>query len=147
MLCRSARPPIEPCGRRCSELPPGLTVELGRKENRRVLQDGVGSSKVLVLAFELLEPSSLVRSDPGSFTQCRSEPPEYPGRFTGIGDHTLADLHHGRAQGVRELRGAVLLDAYAAHPERFVRKVPTPPALPSVAWINQPVKEVAGSLN
>jgi hypothetical protein len=30
---------------------------------------------------------------------------------------------------------------YAAHPERFVRKVPGPPALPAVAWINWP-KEV-----
>ena len=68
-------------------------------------------------------------------------------RHSGIGYHTPTDVHHGRAEGVRELRGAVLLDAYAAHPERFVRKVPTPPALPSVAWINQPVKEVADSLN
>ena len=50
---------------------------------------------------------------------------------SGIGYHTPADLHHGRAEGVRELRGVVLLDAYAAHPEGFVRKVPTPPALPS----------------
>ena len=41
----------------------------------------------------------------------------------------------------------MLLDAYARHPERFVRKIPTPPALPAVAWINQPVKEVADSLN
>jgi putative transposase len=41
----------------------------------------------------------------------------------------------------------VLLDAYAEHPERFVHKVPTPPALPTVAWINEPVKEVANSLN
>ena len=65
----------------------------------------------------------------------------------GIGYHTPADLHHGRAERVRELRGGVLLDAYVAHPERFVRKVPTPPTLPSVAWINQPVKEVADSLN
>jgi putative transposase len=66
---------------------------------------------------------------------------------SGIGYHTPADLHHGRAEQIRELRGGVLLDAYAAHPERFVRKVPTPPALPSVAWINQSDKEVAGSLN
>jgi putative transposase len=66
---------------------------------------------------------------------------------SGIGYHTPADVHSGRAQQVREQRGAVLLDAYALHPERFVRKVPTPPALPTVAWINQPVKEVADSLN
>ena len=66
---------------------------------------------------------------------------------SGIGYHTPADVHYGRAERIRELRGAVLLDAYALHPERFVRKVPTPPELPSVAWINEPVKEVADSLN
>jgi hypothetical protein len=32
------------------------------------------------------------------------------------------------------------------HPERFVRKIPSPPALPAVAWINQP-EEAANSLN
>ena len=37
---------------------------------------------------------------------------------------------------------AVLLDAYGNHPERFVRKIPTPPALPAVAWINKPEEEV-----
>ena len=31
--------------------------------------------------------------------------------------------------------------AYAAHPERFVRKAPEPPVLPSVAWINEPKEE------
>ncbi len=40
-----------------------------------------------------------------------------------------ADTHFGRAERLRELRGAVLLDAYAEHPERFVRKIATPPAL------------------
>ena len=34
--------------------------------------------------------------------------------------------------------GGVLDDAYADHPERFVRKIPRPPELPAVAWINQP---------
>ncbi|WP_276969631.1 hypothetical protein [Ferrimicrobium acidiphilum] len=58
-----------------------------------------------------------------------------------------ADRHYGRAERVRELRGAVLLDAYAEHPERFVREIPTPLALPTVAWISEPVKEVTGSLN
>ena len=35
-------------------------------------------------------------------------------------------------------RGQVLNAAYAAHPERFVRKAPTPPELPTVAWMNRP---------
>ena len=68
-------------------------------------------------------------------------------RHSGIGYGTPADVHYGRAEKVRELRGAVLLDAYAEHPERFVHKVPTPPALPTVAWINQPEKEITDSLN
>jgi len=60
--------------------------------------------------------------------------------------NTPADVHYGRAEAIREQRGVVLLDAYAKHPERFVRKIPTPPVLPVVAWINQP-EEAANSLN
>ena len=68
-------------------------------------------------------------------------------RHSGIGLHTPADVHYGRAQAIREQRGVVLLDAYGKHPERFVRKIPTPPALPAVAWINQPEEEATDSLN
>lgn len=63
-------------------------------------------------------------------------------RHTGIGLHTPADVHYGRAEAIREQRGVVLLDAYGRHPERFVRKIPTPPALPVAAWINKPEEEV-----
>jgi hypothetical protein len=35
-------------------------------------------------------------------------------------------------------RRAVLNAAYAAHPERFVRKPPEPLAPPTAAWINPP---------
>jgi putative transposase len=59
-------------------------------------------------------------------------------RHSGIGFHTPADVHYGRAELVREQRGQVLHTAHAAHPERFVRKVPTPPELPTMAWINRP---------
>ena len=32
-----------------------------------------------------------------------------------------------------------MLDAaYAAHPERFVRKPPAPPRVPTAVWINKP---------
>ena len=34
-----------------------------------------------------------------------------------------------------------LLNAYALHPERFVRKVPRPPIVPEAAWINPPAKK------
>jgi len=33
----------------------------------------------------------------------------------------------------------VLEGAYAAHPERFVRKPPQPPWLPEAVWINKPL--------
>jgi putative transposase len=59
-------------------------------------------------------------------------------RHTGLGLHTAADVHHGRADIVREQRAVVLTAAYDAHPERFVRKPPEPPKLPVVSWINQP---------
>lgn len=57
--------------------------------------------------------------------------------------HTPADVHYGRAELVRSQRGLVLDAAYAAHPERFVRKPPTPPALPTMAWINRPQDDPA----
>jgi putative transposase len=63
-------------------------------------------------------------------------------RHSGIGLHTPADVHYGRAEAIRKQRGVVLLDAYGEHPERFVRKIPTPPALPVAAWINKPEEEV-----
>jgi putative transposase len=63
-------------------------------------------------------------------------------RHSGIGLHTPADVHYGRAEAIRDRRGVVLLDAYGEHPERFVRQIPTPPALPVVAWINKPEEEV-----
>lgn len=64
-------------------------------------------------------------------------------RHSGIGLHTPADVHYGRAETVRDKRAAVLTAAYAAHPERFVRKPPEPPALPAAAWINEPKEDAA----
>jgi putative transposase len=59
-------------------------------------------------------------------------------RHSGIGLHTPADVHYGHAHAVREARGHVLDAAHNAHPERFVRKPPQPPRLPSTVWINKP---------
>ena len=65
-------------------------------------------------------------------------------RHSGIGFHTPADVHFGRAAQIRQQRASVLDAAYAAHPERFDRRAPTPPPLPGPAWINppQPPQEV-----
>ncbi len=65
-------------------------------------------------------------------------------RHSGIGLHTPADVHYGRAPAVREARAQVLTAAYTAHPERFVRKPPEPPKLPSAAWINKPAQRDHG---
>ena len=48
-------------------------------------------------------------------------------------------VHYGLAGDVIESRKQVLAVAFKAHPERFVRGVPLPPALPQAAWINPPV--------
>ena len=50
-------------------------------------------------------------------------------RHTGLALHTPADIHYGTAEITREKRAGVLDAAYAAHPERFVRKPPRPPEL------------------
>lgn len=59
-------------------------------------------------------------------------------RHSGIAFHTPADMHYGRAELIHEQRNRVLAAAYLLHPERFVRKAPEPPALPTAAWINRP---------
>jgi putative transposase len=56
----------------------------------------------------------------------------------GLGLHTAADVHYGRAAAIRAGRAKVLDAAYLAHPERFVRRPPAPPELPGTSWINPP---------
>ena len=57
---------------------------------------------------------------------------------------TPAAVHHGHATRLLAARAGVLDAAYAQHPERFVRKPPVPPELPTAVWINKPeTKEVA----
>jgi putative transposase len=59
-------------------------------------------------------------------------------RHAGIGLMTPAAVHHGQAQQLHDQRAQVLQAAYARNPERFVRKLPVPPELPTAAWINKP---------
>ena len=51
---------------------------------------------------------------------------------------TPAAVHLGQAPALFLGRQQVLATAYATHPERFVRGVPQPPALPTEVWINRP---------
>lgn len=57
---------------------------------------------------------------------------------SGLGLMTPHAVHYGLAPALFQAREKVLLAAYEAHPERFVRKVPVPLALPKAAWINPP---------
>ena len=51
---------------------------------------------------------------------------------------TPATVHHGLAEQTHTARRRVLAAAYAARPERFVHRAPTPPPVPLAAWINKP---------
>jgi putative transposase len=62
-------------------------------------------------------------------------------RHAGIGLHTPASVHYGTADEVRAQRAVTLDAAYAANPSRFRHRRPTPPKLPTVAWINEPTPE------
>ena len=62
-------------------------------------------------------------------------------RHSGIGLMTPAAVHHGRVKELHAERARVLAEAYERTPERFVRRPPTPPELPTAAWINKPTNE------
>ncbi|MDQ3642335.1 MAG: IS3 family transposase [Actinomycetota bacterium] len=62
-------------------------------------------------------------------------------RHAGIGLHTAASVHYGTATEVRRQRTSTLDAAYYANPSRFRHRRPTPPKLPTVAWINEPTPE------
>jgi putative transposase len=62
-------------------------------------------------------------------------------RHAGIGLHTPASVHYGTAVEVRAQRAVTLDAAYAANPSRIRHRRPTPPKLPTVAWINEPTPE------
>lgn len=59
-------------------------------------------------------------------------------RHLGIGLHTPASLHYGTAGEIRSQRAVTLDAAYVLNPARFRHRRPSPPKLPTVAWINEP---------
>ena len=88
--------------------------------------------------------------------------PDYPDRFGSIQDArrfgqrffpwynhehhhsglqllTPATVHYQQSDRLILQRQSVLDVAYAAHPERFVRRPPKHPSLPDAVWINPPV--------
>jgi putative transposase len=62
-------------------------------------------------------------------------------RHSGIGIMTPAMVHFGRSSAIDDQRRRALQAAYAAHPERFKGRPPTPPVLPDVVGINLPQPE------
>ena len=59
-------------------------------------------------------------------------------RHTGIALMTPHTVHHGQAAALTEQRVVTLNAAFGATPNRFKHIAPTPPELPSAAWINPP---------
>ena len=62
----------------------------------------------------------------------------YEHHHTALGLMTPAAVYFGQAPALFLGRQRVLEAAYTAHPERFVKGLPKPPALPSEVWINRP---------
>jgi len=62
-------------------------------------------------------------------------------RHSGIAMMTPEMVHYGLTEAVRAKRQCVLAEAYAAHPERFVRGKPMPADVPNAVWINPPPKD------
>jgi len=61
-------------------------------------------------------------------------------RHSGLAMLTPQDVHFGLVEQRLAKRTAVLAAAYAVHPERFPRGVPTPDIPPQAVWINKPVE-------
>jgi len=47
-------------------------------------------------------------------------------------------VHYGQVDTIHTARQITLNAAFAAHPERFMKKSPTPPQKPTAVWINSP---------
>jgi putative transposase len=88
--------------------------------------------------------------------------PDYPDRFASLSDaqvwacgfftwyneqhyhsglnlFTPASVHFGEATAIQQQRQALMLNAYAAHPARFVRGQPLVKGAPAAVWINPPL--------
>jgi transposase InsO family protein len=67
---------------------------------------------------------------------------------TGLGLMTPNQVHYGQIEAIHAARQTTLDAAFAVHPERFVKKPPSPPEKPAAVWINPPKNRAsAESLN
>ena len=98
-------------------------------------------------AFKTLKYAPVFPENFGSLADARAFGEAFFGyynhehRHAGIALHTPASVHYGTAGHVRAMRQHTLDAAYQARPERFGHRRPTPPKLPTEAWINQPSRE------
>ena len=65
----------------------------------------------------------------------------------GIGLMTPDQVHYGQIDAVHAARQVTLDQAFAANPERFVKKPPVPPNKPTATWINPPTPKKPASLS
>jgi putative transposase len=68
-------------------------------------------------------------------------------RHSGIAFMAPATVHFGRSTAIDAQRRRVLQAAYAAHPERFKGRLPTPPPLPQIVGINSPTTQSMETVN
>ena len=61
---------------------------------------------------------------------------------SGIGLMTPDQVHFGKAGEIHAARQNTLTAAFNANPQRFVKKPPTPPQIPTAAWINPPTANI-----
>lgn len=66
-------------------------------------------------------------------------------RHRALGLNSPASVHYGTAAEIRAQRAVTLSAAYATNPSRFAGR-PTPPKLPTVAWINEPEEALIGNV-
>jgi len=62
-------------------------------------------------------------------------------RHSGIAMMTPEQVHYGRAGLVHERRSKVWAEVFNAHPERFMKGMPTAKMIPAAVWINPPAHD------
>ena len=80
------------------------------------------------------------RARPRSLPHLRRLVQPCPPAFRDRADDPSRHPPRPGAEQLHAARAVVLDAAYAPHPERFVRKPPSPPELPTAAWINKPAE-------
>jgi putative transposase len=68
-------------------------------------------------------------------------------RHSSLGLMTPATVHYGQAATLTSQREVTLQTAYEQHPERFVKGLPKPPAVPTAVWINPPRPDDQGGVS